>query len=264
MKNYELLYILPASLTSEEIVKNFEEVKAQVEKFGAVMLETLLDHPFLTKAGMPKDEEPDELKAITLVKRKLAYPIKHEKFGFYCLINFSAEPKKMEEIDEYLRLNHVVLRHLVTQADPMTKEQLETLETLFARKKAEQEKEEAEKKSSEAKEEPKRIFKREETKAAEVKTEAPVAEAEVKEEAKEEAPAVGETKEEVKEEAAPEAEPEEKAPAVEEKEEKKEKKTSTTKKEDGIKEEKKTSRKSKIKLEELEDKLDEILEDTII
>lgn len=263
MKNYELLYVLPASETSEEIVKNFQEVEKQIEKFGGKMLTTLLEHPFLTKAGMSRDEEPEELKAIPIVKRKLAYTIKHEKFGYYCLVNFEAEEKKIVDIDEYLRLSSVILRHMITQADPMSQEQLDLLQTLFARKKAEQDKEEAEQKESASlKEEPKKIFKKEpvaeekpaEAAAEEAKVEAAEVKAEVKEEAKAEAaPVKEEAKAEIKEEI---------KEAVKEVKEKKAKETK--KEEDAVKEDKKSTRKSKIKLEELEDKLDEILEDTII
>lgn len=245
MKNYELLYILPASETSEEIVKNFQDVQKHLEKFGATMLETLLDHPFLTKAGMSKEEESDEIKALPVVKRKLAYPVKHERLGYYCLVNFSAEGKKIQDIDEYLRLSKTVLRHIITEADPMTREELERLQTLFARKKAEQDKEEAE--SGKGREERKGATRREapEEKKEEVKEE----EGEKQEEAAvEEAPKTEEIKEEIKEEA-----PAEKV----EKEEKKEEAKA------GKKDESK-GKKNKIKLEELEDKLDAILEDTIV
>lgn len=255
MKNYELLYILSASKTTEEIVKDFQDVQKHLEKFGASMLTTLLEHPFLTKSGMPRDEEPEELRVLPMVKRKLAFPIKHEKFGYYVLVNFQAEEKKIEEIDEYLRLHSESLRHIITQADPMTKEQLELLETLFARKKAEQDREEAEKKESGAAKEEKRAIKREaheEAKAEAPKAEETIAETTETEVKAEEAAALEKAEpeaemktEEAKAETAPEAgkEVEPKAEA---------------------KEEKKTTRKSKIKLEELEDKLDEILEDTIV
>jgi len=250
MKNYELLYILPASETSEEIVKNFQDVQKHIEKFGGEMLETLLEHPFLTKAGMSKEDEPDEIKALPLVKRKLAYPIKHERFGYYVLVNFKAEGKKIEDIDEYLRLSKKVLRHIITEADPMTREELERLQTLFARKKAEQEKEEAENgKKDDRRPARKENTERKEEKQAETKQEA---EDEVKaeeKEAEEEKPAVKEEvkPEEKKEEKKAEAKEEIKAKEPEAKEEKAEK-----------------NKKSKIKLEELEDKLDEILEDTIV
>lgn len=255
MKNYELLYILPASETSEEIVKNFQDVQKNIEKFGGVMLETLLDHPFLTKAGMSKEDEPDEIKALPLVKRKLAYLIKHEKFGYYCLVNFAAEGKKIEEIDEFLRLSKIVLRHIILEADPMTKEELDRLHTLFARKKAEQEREEAE--SSKGKEDRKPARKEFESEKREiVKEVAPAPKAVVEEKIEEKkiiektAPKVEEVKETVKEEAAKKVE--------EVKEMKAEKPEAKKEKEDG------KSKKSKIKLEDLEDKLDAILEDTIV
>lgn len=231
MKNYELLYILPASQTSEEIVKNFQDMQKHIEKFGGNMLETLLEHPFLTKAGMSKDEESDEIKALPVVKRKLAYTIKHEKFGFYCLVNFSAEGKKIQDIDEYLRLNANVLRHIIVEANPMTKEEFEQLQTLFARKKAEQEKEEAE--NGKPKEETRRSIKKESVEEKEI--------------IKEDLAEVSETK---KEKTATETEETKVEASESELEEKKE--------------ESKASKKSKIKLEDLEDKLDEILEDTIV
>ncbi|MDD3005971.1 MAG: 30S ribosomal protein S6 [Candidatus Pacebacteria bacterium] len=266
MKNYELLYILPASETSEEIVKNFQDVQKHIEKFGGKMLETLLEHPFLTKAGMSKEDEPDEIKALPVVKRKLAYLIKHERFGYYCLVNFEAEGKKIEEIDEYLRLSKVVLRHIILEADPMTKEEWERLQTLFARKKAEQEREEAE--NSKGKEDRKTA--RKETgaeKKEEVKAVEPAVET-VEEEKKEEVAVkeatleIEEVKEEKEKEEVKEEESvlkSEEAKIEEKKEESKiEKAPSKEKKEES------KGKKSKIKLEELEDKLDAILEDTIV
>jgi ribosomal protein S6 len=265
MNNYELLYILPASETSEELVKTFQDVQKHIEKFGGVMLNTLLEHPFLTKTGMSKDEEPEELRVLPMVKRKLAFAIRHEKFGYYCLVNFSAEAKKIEEVDEYLRLNGQVLRHIIIQANPMSKEQLEQLQTLFARKKAEQDREEAEKESGSIKEEPKRLFKKE---PVEVKTEpaasqaAPVVEEVTQSE--EVKPIEAAAKEEIAKEETPAKEAEEIEEVKLEPAVKEEKKAKEEKKEEEAKEEKKAGRKSKIKLEELEDKLDEILEDTIV
>jgi ribosomal protein S6 len=50
MNNYELLYILSANMTGEEIKTIFEDVEKNILKMGGEKLETLLDHPFLTKA----------------------------------------------------------------------------------------------------------------------------------------------------------------------------------------------------------------------
>lgn len=252
MKNYELLYLLPASLTGEEVVETFEEVRKGLEKRHATFLETLLQHPFLTKAGLSKEEESEAMRAIPVVKRRLAYAIKHENFGFYCLVNFSLEEKHLPEVDEYLRLHGKVLRHIITVAEPMTQEELDKLHTLFARKKAEQEKEEAEKNKERS----------EERKEREVKEVKP-------------------TEEKMTAEKEPVTAKQEnvKAEQIEKNEPKPEKMETKTKAgeigvEDATKESakeekpaepaKKASKKNKIKLEELEDKLDAILEDTIV
>lgn len=261
MTNYELLYILPSNLTSKEIAGNFKDIRENIEKLGAKMLVTLVDHPFLVKAEASKEEEAEELKGLTIVKKKLAYPIKKNKIGFYCLINFSIDGADVQKIDRYLALNNAVLRYIIVQADPMTPDELALLHKLFARKRAEQEKEEKdrEKEEREAREEKK-----------EVRIEKPVLKEEVKEEVKEEikkeAPEKEEKKKEAEKENAKEEEPkEEKKKAKKEKTASKEEEK--TEKEEKPKEEKKKDsgkRKKKIKLEDLEDKLDEILEDTMI
>ena len=117
MKNYELLYILPTNITSEEIKTAFSEIEKNVLKLGGKKLETLLDHPFLVKAETSKEEKAEELKNLPIVKRRLAYPIKKNRTGFYCLFNFSSEPDKVKEIDDYLRMNNLVMRHLIVQSD---------------------------------------------------------------------------------------------------------------------------------------------------
>jgi len=272
MTNYELLYILPSNLTSKEIAANFKDIRENIEKLGAKMLVTLVDHPFLVKAEASKEEETEDLKGLTIVKKKLAYAIKKNKIGFYCLVNFSIDGADVQKIDRYLALNNTVLRYIIVQADPMTPDELALLHKLFARKRAEQEKEEKdrEKEEREAREEKK-----------EIRIEKPVLKEVKKEEAKEEIPEKEEKKEavevkeepkekvEVKEEKKKEVKKEKKEeePKEEKKKAKKEKtKEEKTEEAEEPKEEKKKDgkRKKKIKLEDLEDKLDEILEDTMI
>lgn len=262
MKNYELLYILPANMTGKEIATNFKEINKNIEKFSGTMLETLVDHPFLIKNEISKEEEAEELRGLTIIKKKLAYPIEKNKVGFYCLVNFSLEGKDLKELDTYLKMNASILRHLIVQEDPMSKEGLAELQKLFARKRAEQEKEEKEGR----KEEIRTPKKEERIERKEVKPE-------VKDEVKEEKKEIikEETKEIVKEE-----KKEDKETAKEEEKEEKTKKAAKkvkeekTEKKEEEKEEKKGKkrddgrRKKKIKLEDLEDKLDEILEDTMV
>ncbi|MBW6440901.1 30S ribosomal protein S6 [Patescibacteria group bacterium] len=239
MNNYELLYILPSTMTGAEIKKTFVEIEKEIENFGGKKLQTLLDHPFLLKTEVSK-EEAVELQDLPIIKKRLAYPIEKNRFGFYCLFNFSSEGKILQELNKYLLRNKNVLRHIIVQEDPMNIEQLKQLQKLFARKKAEGDKEEIAKK-------------KEETKKEKVLTEikkVPAPKEEAKEikagEDKKEVPA---PKEDIKEIKAPLEVKEVQAPKEEEPKE--EKKTTKT-------------RKKKIKLEDLEEKLDEILEDTML
>lgn len=237
MNNYELLYILPSAMTGTEIKTTFLEIEKKIEGFGGKKLTTLLDHPFLLKTEVSK-EEADELKDLPIIKKKLAYPIEKNRFGFYCLYNFSSDGKILQELDKYFRMNNNVLRHIIIQEDPMNKEELKQLQKLFARKKAEQDKEEM-------------ATMREETKKIEAPEEVKEVQAPKEKIKKIEAP------EEVKEVQAPEE-----TKKIEEPEKAKEAKITKEK----PKEEKKTTKnkKAKIKLEDLEEKLDEILEDTML
>lgn len=241
MKNYELLYILPSSMTSKEIKENFLEIKENIIKLKGEMLETLLNHPFLLKSEISKDENAEELKGLSVTKRRLAYPIKKNKFGFYCLVNFKSNPENINEISNYLRINRNIARHLIIQEDPMSKKELEKLQRLFARKRAEQEKEKKEVEEKDRKEKTKKIEKEKALQKKKIMEEKKVV-------AKKE-----ETKREIEKE---------KVEQIKEKVvEKKVKDKTTEKKEE---KEETASKKKKIRLEDLEDKLDEILEDTMI
>ena len=248
MKNYELLYILSSSMTSKEIKDNFLEIKKNIIKLKGEMLETLLNHPFLLKSEVSKDEEIKELKDLPITKRRLAYPVEKNKVGFYCLVNFKSDPENINEINDYLRMNKNVLRHLITQEDPMNKEGLKKLQGLFARKRAEQEKEKKEVEETERKEKTRKIEKERALEKKKIVEEKKVV-AEKKEIQKE---IEKEKVEPIKEKT---VEKKIKDKTIEKKEEKKEERK---------KEETTSKGKKKIRLEDLEDKLDEILEDTMI
>jgi small subunit ribosomal protein S6 len=46
-------------------------------------------------------------------KKKLAYPIKHEAYGYYDLLEFDLEPSKLMILDEKLRLDTEVIRFMI-------------------------------------------------------------------------------------------------------------------------------------------------------
>ena len=78
---YELLYILPTTLTDEE-------VGGQEAKIGSL----------LTRLGATIESTK------RLGKFRLAYPIKHQRHGHYVMVMFSAEPAALAKIDENLRI----------------------------------------------------------------------------------------------------------------------------------------------------------------
>jgi len=245
MTNYELLYILSPNMTGAEIKSSFLEIRDHISKMknGVELLETLLGHPFLVKSEISKEEQSEEIKDLPIIKRKLAYPIKKNRFGFYCLINFSSESENIKKIDNYLKTNGNVLRYVILQADPMTKKGLEQLERLFARKRAEQEKEDKEKQQAKEK-----VVRGKEKKIEEEKLKL--------------------QKPEKKEEEVLETEKKVEKKATEDKTEgKKEEKKATEEETAKEEEEKKKDRgrkKKRAKLEDLEEKLDEILKDTMV
>ena len=244
MNNYELLYILPSNMTGKEIKSTFLDIEKEVLKIGGKKLEILLNHPFLLKTEMSKEEGSEELKKLPVVKRKLAYSIKKNRFGFYCLFNFSIDGNNLKEIDKCLKANKNILRYFILQSDPMSKEKLIQLQKLFARKKAEQEKE---KRKEEAKTAEKMKAK-DERKISKIEEKETLAKKEKEIMSKENI----KKKEEKTNKQIISKETVEKGNKKQEEKEEKEEKTIIKKK------------KKKIKLEDLEDKLDEILEDSMI
>lgn len=91
---YELLYILPTTLTDDEVGGVESKTTALLVKLGANIESTK-----------------------RLGKFKLAYPIKRQRHGHYVLSFFAAEPMAMAKIDETLRISPDVVRHLILRAD---------------------------------------------------------------------------------------------------------------------------------------------------
>ena len=97
-QSYELLYIIPAKYTEAEVKSIMDKVKGIVE------------------AGSGKVSEMHNLG-----KRRLAYPVKHVRFGNYVLVWFTADPAVAGKINDVLRLTAEVLRHVVVTRNPLLK-----------------------------------------------------------------------------------------------------------------------------------------------
>ncbi len=102
MKHYELMTIFPGTLTEEELAP----IVASVEQTA-------------TEAGAAKIEKE------TLGKSRLAYPIKHIRYGYFYFFRFEAEPDQAHNLAQKLRLLSNVLRSLIQIYDPAKQAQAE-------------------------------------------------------------------------------------------------------------------------------------------
>jgi small subunit ribosomal protein S6 len=90
MKKYELLFVLPGTLSENEVAPAAEKIKAVVEKSGS-----------------------KNVKMQDLGKSRIAYPIKHIRYGYFQLCQFETEPKNLSEINNTLRLMADLLRFVI-------------------------------------------------------------------------------------------------------------------------------------------------------
>ena len=54
-------------------------------------------------------------------KRRLAYPIQHQREGYYVTTKFRTSPAAAHGLDAQINLNDNVMRHLVIRLDPSKK-----------------------------------------------------------------------------------------------------------------------------------------------
>lgn len=91
---YELMYIIPATLSEEEAGAVETKISALITKYGATVESTK-----------------------RLGKFRLAYLIQDQRHGYYMLVRFSAERPAMAKIDENLRISTDILRHMILRAE---------------------------------------------------------------------------------------------------------------------------------------------------
>jgi len=96
---YELLYIIPAQHTDDEIGTISGKVTKVLEKVGV---------------NITRNDN--------LGKLKLAYPIKHVRHGFYVLVEFEADAEKIRTIERELRLMPEIIRHQVIRLESKAEE----------------------------------------------------------------------------------------------------------------------------------------------
>ena len=111
MNRYETVFILTPVLSDEQM-------KEAVEKFKDVLVQN--------GATIVNEEEWG--------LRKLAYPIQKKSTGFYCLLEFEAEPTIVKKLDVAFRRDERVIRFLTFRLDKYAAEYAEKRRKLRANK----------------------------------------------------------------------------------------------------------------------------------
>ncbi|PYR24891.1 MAG: 30S ribosomal protein S6 [Acidobacteria bacterium] len=93
-RQYELVYILPADTTEQQVTELHTQVEAVVSRMDG------------------KIEKTENWG-----RRKLAYEISHQKEGVYVLQVINGSGELMKELDRRLRVMDQVIRHLVVRVD---------------------------------------------------------------------------------------------------------------------------------------------------
>ena len=125
--HYELLYIVPANYTEDELGPLKETVKTLITKAGGTI--TLEDN---------------------LGKKKLVYPIKKAHNGYYLLYEFDLDGKALLKLNTDLKLTSEILRHLIVKQSAFAPNMIE-----LTKENAKKEEREAQKKPKEKKKEEK-------------------------------------------------------------------------------------------------------------
>ena len=92
---YEVLYIVANKYTENEVPKIMESVHQLAQKYNGTIK-----------------------KEVNYGKRRLAYPIKHNHYGYYILNHIELDTAASKQLNNELRLHEDILRHLISIALP--------------------------------------------------------------------------------------------------------------------------------------------------
>ncbi len=98
MKKYEMLCVLPGTLAENEVAPMVEQIKEQLTAQGA-----------------------EDVVILDLGKSRLAYPIKHIRYGYFELFTFNLDPVKVQVLERNVRLLGGILRVSIHVHNPKQK-----------------------------------------------------------------------------------------------------------------------------------------------
>lgn len=100
---YETIFICPAELVQEKIEATLEKVKSIINKANG------------------------KISAAELWgRRKLAYPIRRNRDGFYIYVAFTSPPGTISQLDHHYRVTDTILRGLTVKVDQRALEKSRT------------------------------------------------------------------------------------------------------------------------------------------
>lgn len=99
-RKYELMIVVAPTVGDEGLPAVIERISAYITEKGGEIESVNHENPW--------------------GRRRLAYQIQNFQDAFYVLFYFHIEPKFIAEIERDLRLEEVVIRHLLVKYDPLT------------------------------------------------------------------------------------------------------------------------------------------------
>lgn len=94
MNRYESVFIAKPTITDEEL-------EAIIEKITTIITADKGTIEKIEKMGI----------------KRLAYEIKKNKEGFYVIIEFTAEPEKIDELERFYRIKDEIIKFLTIRKD---------------------------------------------------------------------------------------------------------------------------------------------------
>lgn len=99
-RKYELMIVVAPTVGEEGLPAVVERVSAYVTEKGGEIESVNHENPW--------------------GRRRLAYEINNFQDAFYVLYYFTIEPRFIDEIERDIRLDEVIIRHLLVKYDPLT------------------------------------------------------------------------------------------------------------------------------------------------
>ena len=103
MRYYETIYILDPNLENSVLEKTKNQIGQELEK---------------TKAKIINHRDWG--------KKRLAYQVAKQKYGYFILLQFEIDDlSKMQDFDQWLKLNNLILRHMTVSLDQKPEKHIE-------------------------------------------------------------------------------------------------------------------------------------------